>query len=107
LARAGSWKAATQRDRGLSFVRACPFHRDDQWRWLRDTAPEQWADAVAFDHAIRSGHQGGVHNAELCALGAYLHRSCRPLDEVDLSTPEDRGQLNLLEIDCQSGGCGL
>jgi hypothetical protein len=25
----------------------------------------------------------------------YVHRSCVPLDEVDLRTPEDRGQLAL------------
>ena len=67
----------------------------------------EWADAVAFDRAIRSGHHGGINNAELRTLGAYLHRSCRPLDEVDLSTPEEHGQLNLFEIDCQSGVCGL
>jgi len=38
---------------------------------------------------------------------AYLHASLVPLDEAHLSTPEDRGQLNLFEADCQSGVCGL
>jgi hypothetical protein len=67
----------------------------------------EWAAAVAFDRAIRSGHPGGVNNAKLRALGAYLHRSCRPLDQVDRSTPAEHGQLTLFEIDCQSGVCGL
>jgi hypothetical protein len=82
--RRGSWRVAI----------TCPFHRAEQWRDLRD-------------HAIRSGYRSGVDNAELRAVGACLHRSCGPLEEVDLSTPEERGQLNLFESDCQSGVCGL
>ena len=37
---------------------------------------------------------------------AYLHRSAVPLDEVDLSTDADRGQLDLFANEC-SGMCDL
>jgi hypothetical protein len=84
----------------------CPFHADRQWRELRDRSPEEWADAVAFDQAIRGGHVQPDGKVQL--LGeAYLHSSLVPLAQADLSTPEDRGQLNLFEADCQSGVCGL
>ncbi len=84
----------------------CPFHSDRQWRGLRDNAPQEFADAVEFDRAIRSGHVQPDGKVQL--LGeAYLHHTLVPLDEADLSTPEDRGQLNLFENDCQSGVCGL
>ncbi|BDG61910.1 adenine nucleotide alpha hydrolase family protein [Caldinitratiruptor microaerophilus] len=64
----------------------CPYHNDAYWRWLRDHSPDEWAQAVEFDHAIRRGlpHVRGE---------AYLHRSMVPLDQVDLSTPEERGQI--------------
>jgi hypothetical protein len=66
----------------------------------------EWADAVAFNRTIRRGHQGGVNNTKLHALGASLYRSGRPLEEVDRPTPAEHGQLNLFEIDSQSRVCG-
>jgi hypothetical protein len=84
----------------------CPFRSNHEWRWLRDHDPDGWADAIAFDRAIRYGHQGG--NGALLGQ-AFLHASLLPLDEVDLSTPEDHGQLSLLDgfgMECQ-GVCGV
>lgn len=49
----------------------CPFHGNRQWRELRDTRPDEWADAVEFDEAIRKGGSRGLPlNGE-----AFLHRS--------------------------------
>jgi hypothetical protein len=73
----------------------CPYHTNAEWRRMKEEAPEEWADAVEFDHAIRN--QGGAERP------CYLHRSCVPLDEVDLSTEEERGQGMLFEC---SGMCG-
>ena len=75
----------------------CPYRTNAEWRWLRDNDPEGWADAVEIDRLIRS--TPGMDNAE------YLHRDLVPLDEVDLSTDEERGQLGFLNV-CE-GGCGL
>lgn len=65
----------------------CPFRSNAEWRRLQVENPAEWADAVAFDREIRS--KGG-HRGEL-----YLHRSALPLDAVDLSTAEERGQQTL------------
>jgi hypothetical protein len=77
----------------------CPFHDNRRWRDIRDHDPEAWADVVEVDHALRTGIRrirGDV----------YLHRSCVPLDEVDLSTSADRGQLDLWPVECE-GMCGV
>lgn len=76
----------------------CPFHSDAEWRRMRDETPSEWLDAVAFDAGIR--HAGGMRGE------TYLHRSCMPLPDVDLNTPEDRGQLGLWGEECE-GMCGV
>lgn len=84
------WLAENYPDRTVprSACIGCPFHSDAEWRRLRDESPDEWADAVAFDKAIRK--MGGMRDE------VFLHRKCVPLDQVDLSTPEDHGQLNWL-----------
>ena len=73
----------------------CPFHNDAQWRAL---SPEEFSDAVDVDRAIR--HQPGMRGQQ------FMHRSLRPLDQVDLSTAEERGQMNMFLNDCE-GMCGV
>lgn len=73
----------------------CPFHSDDQWRAL---TPEEFADAVEVDHAIR--HQPKMNSQQ------FMHRSLRPLDQVDFSTAEERGQINMFINECE-GMCGV
>ncbi len=74
----------------------CPFHNDTEWRRLRDD------DAVAFERAVAvtKGLTENLHS------NLFLHRSCVPLDKVDFSTEEDRGQINLFENECE-GMCGV
>ena len=68
---------------------------------MRDNAPDEWADAVEVDRLIRArGSLGDMGSPQ------YMHRSLVPLDEVDLSTAEDRGQINLFENECE-GMCGV
>lgn len=73
----------------------CPFHDDNQWRSL---TPAEFADAVEVDRAIR--HQPKMRSQQ------FMHRSLKPLDQVDLSTAEERGQLNLFLNECE-GMCGV
>jgi len=75
----------------------CPFHSDARWRQIRDEDPVGWADAVEADRHIRTGFRG--MRAEL-----YLHRSCVPLDQADLS--DDSAQLDLWPLECE-GMCGV
>ena len=62
----------------------CPFHDDRFWAGLKADSPREWADAVAFDAAIR--HGSARANAEGHPLRGefFLHRQRVPLDEVVL-----------------------
>lgn len=82
----------------------CPFKSDDEWRRLK-AMPEEWADAVAFDKEMRN-----VLPQKRMTSTAYLHKSCKPLDEVDLRTDDERGIMRLFAEEfgqeCE-GMCGL
>lgn len=76
----------------------CPFHSNAYWREMRDTSPDEWADTVAMDTAIRNGIPGVRGQA-------YMHRSCQPLDQVPLDAPTaSASQLWLAECE---GICGV
>lgn len=77
----------------------CPYHSDVMWRQMREEDPDGFADAVAIDRLIRTGFRN-------LRGEAYLHRSCVPLDEADLDTPADKGQLDLFADECD-GMCGV
>jgi hypothetical protein len=76
----------------------CPFHDNGYWRRLKEGSPEEFADAVEVDKAIRD--IPGFDYEQ------YLHRSLMPLDEVDLRTEEDMGQVDMFDSECE-GHCGL
>lgn len=96
-----------KRDRKLppkSACTFCTFRSDRGWRDMRDNDPDSFRDAVAIDRALREGAR------HIMLKGApYLHRSLVPLDEVDLSTAEERGQFSLFgdfKAECE-GMCGV
>ena len=59
----------------------CPFHKQSDWRNL---SQGEFKSACEHDRQIRRAAGNNRH--------LYLHRSCIPLEDVDLSTPEERGQ---------------
>lgn len=69
----------------------CPFSGNRRWRQMRDQAPEEFADAVEFDHAIRKGSARA--NAQGIPLRGrmFLHSARVPLDEapIDRVTPHE------------------
>lgn len=77
----------------------CPFHDNARWRHMRDHDPDAWLDAVEVDRSIRTGLRG-------IRGEVFLHRSAVPLDEADLSTLADHGQLDLWGNECE-GMCGV
>ncbi len=92
------------RDRGYpdppkSACIGCPFHDNSRWRAMRDHDEEAWRDAIDVDRAIRTGIRG-------IRGEVYLHRSGVPLEEADLSTLADHGQLDLWPNECE-GMCGV
>jgi len=86
----------------------CPFHGNRQWRGLRDNRPDEWADAVAFDAAIRKGGARGLPlNGE-----AFLHSSRVPLDRAPIDRVTRRewadAQVDLYDVLAETGdpdGC--
>lgn len=67
---------------------------------MRDHDPEAWQDALEVDRRIRNGVRGTQEKL-------YLHRSLKPLDEVDLSTAQDHGQQTLSFDEECDGMCGV
>ncbi len=66
----------------------CPFHGNRQWRDLRDNRPDEWADAVAFDAAIRQGGSNPTPDGGQ----AFLHRSLLPLSIAPIDRVTRREQ---------------
>ncbi len=81
----------------------CPYHDAGQWRDMKRNDPEAFADACVIDEAIRPGMPGPRRPA---GVRWFVHSSRKPLADVDFSTAEDRGQLNLFTNDC-TGMCGV
>lgn len=81
----------------------CPYHSIQHWREMRDNRPDEWTEAVEWDAAIRHGMKGVVGEC-------YLNRALVPLDQVDLRTLREKGQLTFFEDDfgneCE-GMCGV
>lgn len=95
----------TERLRGFDIVapksacECCPFHSAAMWREVK-SRPDAWRDVVAADAAIRDGGSSrGLRGQQ------FMHRARVPIDEVDLSTAEERGQGNLFINECE-GMCG-
>lgn len=74
----------------------CPFHSDFYWENIKQKYPNDFNDAVKFDTAIRNHSRKGIE------APMYLHRSCKPLSEVDFT----KGQLDLFGEECE-GHCGI
>lgn len=74
----------------------CPYHDNGYWRALRADSPTEWAATVAVDSAIRHSQRGEV----------YIHRSLAPLDQADIRSEQERGQLDLFGEEC-AGVCGV
>ncbi|WP_331717282.1 hypothetical protein [Yinghuangia sp. ASG 101] len=66
---------------------------------IRDESPEEWADVVEFDAAIRAGNARANANGNALLGEAYLHRSRVPLDQapIDHVTRAERARLHPTE----------
>lgn len=79
----------------------CPFRRDASWVDMRNNRPDEWADAVAVDAALRKGNARGIRRSE------YMHDLRVPLPEaIDRVEQSKREQPNLFENEC-TGICGV
>lgn len=79
----------------------CPYHDDATWLRLQQDATA-WARIIEIDRTIRTGEYLTEFRGQL-----YLHRTCRPLEEIDfaaLATEKARGDL--FGNECE-GMCGV
>jgi len=82
----------------------CPFHSDTEWRRLRDEEPEYFQKAIDFDKEIRTVF---IENDKYTHMEVYLHNSCKPLDEIDFDSDEQKGQMVWdFQAECE-GMCGV
>jgi len=67
-----------------SACRYCPFHDDLAWAKLKER-PEEWAEIIKVDSALRSeavlGNRKRKNNQPM-----FLHRQLIPIDEVVFNT---------------------
>lgn len=76
----------------------CPYHDDNYYRDLRANSPAEFDDAVDFDRRMR--------RFRVSYGDAFIHRDRVPLKQVDFSTEQDRGQLDMFTEEC-AGMCGV
>jgi len=74
----------------------CPFHNTEEWRRIKANESD-WAEAVRVDRAIRKNDW---------KFDQFVHPARRPLEEVDLRTETEKGQLSIWDQEC-SGVCGV
>lgn len=82
----------------------CPFHSNKEWRRLKTDEPDEFSRAVQFERDLQAAkaqtdNQRGI---------PFLHPSRIPLDQVDLTDP-DENQLqlwNTFQNECE-GMCGV
>lgn len=70
----------------------CPYRSPNQWRKSKQN-PTEWALITKVDALLNKRNE-------------FLHSSCRPINEVDFSTEEERGQINMFNNECE-GMCGV
>jgi len=85
----------------------CPYHDDYEWNRLKTEDASGWQRAVEVDRRLRE--TGSVVNRDM-AQTMYLHRSCKPLDLVQLNPQPPASRAVQLQMnfaaECE-GMCGL
>ena len=84
----------------------CPFHSTAEWREIKNNK-EEWAEVVAIDKAIRNQEKFKDKNlGKEITEQLYLHRSCKPIDEIDFNEQDKQQDLFYgMENECE-GYCG-
>ncbi len=95
--------AAPGRDVPRSACVFCPYRDNAEWRRIR-AIPEEWARACQIDDALRGDSRAALGMEKTM----YLHRSCKPLREAPIDTPESRGEQYTFGFAAECEGmCGV
>lgn len=79
----------------------CPYRSDEGWINMKKNDPVSFAEAIEVDEAIRLNGTTKRMKAEL-----FLHRSLKPLKDVDFRTNAEKGQIDMFNNECE-GMCGV
>jgi hypothetical protein len=74
----------------------CPYHDNETWLSFKEKDPKAWEQAISLDELVRNGVRGTKEKL-------YLHRSLKPLKEVDFKEPNKTNQF----INECEGICGV
>ena len=74
----------------------CPFHSDKQWIEIKNGDQDEWFETVEIDRFIR--YRTKMKHSQ------FMHRSLKPLDEVNFDGLEN--QMDLWGNECE-GMCGV
>ena len=77
----------------------CPYHSNAEWREIKKNK-EEWEEVIKIDEIIRHSSKRLSEFDEV-----FLHRSCVPIKDADLSDSDSSKQLSLLD-ECE-GMCGV
>ena len=77
----------------------CPYHSNVEWREIKKNK-EEWEEVIRIDEIIRHSSKKLNEFDEV-----FLHRSCVPIKDADLSDGDSSKQLSLLD-ECE-GMCGV
>lgn len=81
----------------------CPYKDNSEWLDLKVNAPAEFERAVRIDKAIRNGNP----SKGLTTTTMALHRSLKPLEDIDFTRPDASDQRRFgFANDCL-GMCGL
>jgi len=87
----------------------CPYHSNKEWLDIKNGDPEEWKEVVAMDRAIRNQERFKEKNKDQEVIDEiFLHRSCKPIDEVDFEKEKNKKQLDFefgILNECE-GMCG-
>lgn len=75
----------------------CPYHDKKAWQELKQRGGADWKKAIEVDNAIRKVRP---------PFDLFIHPARVPLEQVDLRTQEEKGQMRLWDEEC-TGLCGV
>lgn len=78
----------------------CPYHNDAYYLEMKEQRPEDWSTVIQFDRDLRNGR---LRLTTSVKGEVFQHRSCIPLEEVELQPPTDDNQLSFAF--CDEGHC--
>jgi len=80
----------------------CPFHSQRYWKWLKKEHKKEFLKACEFEQMV----QQLQNSNSILKSTPYLHRSCRPLSEIDFDADTQIDMFPELIDECE-GYCGI